>query len=37
VFISNLDAYNTKVKGWRVVPTGNMMGFNFAQHVWLDA
>lgn len=37
VFISSLDAYNSKVKGWRVIPTGNLMGFNFAQHVWLDA
>lgn len=37
VFISLLDAYNTKVKGWRVVPTGNLMGYNFAQYLWVDA
>jgi peptide/nickel transport system substrate-binding protein len=36
VFISLLDAYNTKVKGWRVIPTGNLMGYNFAQYLWLD-
>ncbi len=36
VFISNLDAYATKVKGLRPVPTGNLMGYNFAQYVWLN-
>jgi peptide/nickel transport system substrate-binding protein len=37
VFISSLDAYNSKVKGWRVIPTGNLLGYNFAQYLWLDA
>ncbi len=36
VFISMLDAYATQVKGLVPVPTGDLMGFNFAQHVWLD-
>jgi len=36
VFISELDAYSTKVQGLHPVPTGDLMGYNFAQHVWLD-
>lgn len=36
VFISNLDAYSTRVKGMHPVPTGNMMGYNFAQNVWVN-
>lgn len=36
VFISMLDAYSTRVKGLVPVPTGGLMGYNFAQHVWLD-
>ena len=36
VFISSLDAHASKVKGLRPVPTGNMMGYNFAQYLWLD-
>lgn len=36
VFISDLDGYSTKVKGLRAIPVGDLMGFNFAQHVWLD-
>ncbi len=36
VFISLLDAYSTRVKGLVPVPTGALMGYNFAQHVWLD-
>ena len=36
VFISGLDAHSARVKGLRAVPTGDLMGFNFAQNVWLD-
>jgi peptide/nickel transport system substrate-binding protein len=36
-FISNLDAFKSKVKGMRPMPTGGLMGYNFAEHVWLDA
>jgi peptide/nickel transport system substrate-binding protein len=36
VFISDLDAYANRVKGWRPLPTGGLMGNNFAQHIWLD-
>lgn len=36
VFISDLDAHSARVKGLRPIPTGDLMGFNFAQNVWLD-
>ncbi len=36
VFISGIDAHTSRLKGLRAVPTGGMMGFNFAQNVWLD-
>ncbi len=36
VFISDLDAYSTRVKGIGPIPVGGLMGFNFAQYVWLD-
>ena len=36
VFISGIDAHTSRLKGLRAIPTGGMMGFNFAQNVWLD-
>ncbi len=36
VFISNLDAYSKRVQGLHPVPTGNLMGYNFAQNIWLN-
>lgn len=36
VFISGIDAHSARLKGLRSIPTGGMMGFNFAQNVWLD-
>jgi peptide/nickel transport system substrate-binding protein len=37
VFINSIDAFKASVKGMRPIPTGGMMGFTFAEHVWLDA
>jgi len=37
VFFSNLDAHSAKLKGMVPIATGNMMGFNFAESVWLEA
>jgi peptide/nickel transport system substrate-binding protein len=37
VFMSLLDAHASKLKGLRPIPTGDLMGFNFAENVWLDA
>lgn len=36
-FYDGLDAYNAKVKGFRPLPVGNLMGNAFAEYVWLDA
>ena len=37
VFISSIDAHASKVKGLQQIPTGGLMGYNFAQYVWLDS
>jgi peptide/nickel transport system substrate-binding protein len=37
VFNSFLDAHTVKLKGLRPIPTGGLMGYNFAESVWLDA
>lgn len=37
VFQSLLDAHTSKIKGLGAIPVGSLMGFDFAQHVWLDA
>lgn len=36
LFISSLDAFGPRVRGLRPMPTGGMMGYRFASHVWLD-
>jgi peptide/nickel transport system substrate-binding protein len=35
-FITGIDGYNAKVKGFRPMPTGNLMGNAFPQHVWIE-
>ncbi|WP_158742899.1 ABC transporter substrate-binding protein [Acidisphaera sp. L21] len=37
LFSSFYDAYSSKLKGLTQIPTGGMMGFGFAENVWLDA
>lgn len=37
LFLSFLDAYDKRVKGLEAHPTGMLMGYRFAEHVWLDA
>jgi len=37
MFNSFLDAHSTKVKGLRPVPLGGLMGYNFAERIWLEA
>ncbi|HWK47985.1 MAG TPA: ABC transporter substrate-binding protein [Stellaceae bacterium] len=37
VFSNLIDAHATKLKGMTAIPVGNMMGYNFAENVWLDA
>ncbi len=37
VWMSNVDAKSTKVKGLQPNPLGGMMGYAFAEYIWLDA
>ncbi len=37
VWISNVDAKSSKVKGLKANPLGGMMGYAFAEYLWLDA
>lgn len=37
VFLSYIDAVSSNLKGLKQIPVGNVMGFNFADSVWLDA
>ncbi len=36
VFISLLDAHDSKIKGLGSIPIGGLMGYSFADHIWLD-
>lgn len=36
VFMSFIDAHSTKLKGVTGIPAGGLMGYMFAEHVWLD-
>ncbi|WP_299665566.1 ABC transporter substrate-binding protein [uncultured Ruegeria sp.] len=35
-WISNVDVASSKLKGFETNPLGNMMGYNFAESVWLE-
>lgn len=37
LFINNLEAFSTKVRGTSSHPLGSFMGYTCAEHVWLDA
>lgn len=37
LFISSLDGYSKKLRGLKPMPLGGIMGYSFAEHVWLDA
>ncbi|KKB62856.1 ABC transporter substrate-binding protein [Robbsia andropogonis] len=36
-FVSFLDGYDKRIQGLKSIPTGPMMGFNFAEYVWWNA
>ncbi len=36
-FMSSLDGHARKLRGLSPIPLGGLMGFSFAEHVWLDA
>lgn len=36
VFINVIDAFDNRIKGLKSIPTGGLMGYSFAEHVWLN-
>lgn len=36
LFLASLDGHSTKVKGMFPIPLGGLMGYNFAEHLWLE-
>jgi peptide/nickel transport system substrate-binding protein len=36
LFKSTVDAYDTRLKGYGTSPLGGLMGFSFAENVWLE-
>ncbi|MEP6875218.1 MAG: ABC transporter substrate-binding protein [Burkholderiales bacterium] len=37
LFLASLDGHSNKLQGLSPIPLGGMMGYSFAEHVWLDA
>ncbi|PZX28200.1 Glutathione ABC transport system substrate binding protein GsiB [Cupriavidus phytorum] len=37
LFLASIDAHTTRLKGLSPIPLGGLMGYMFAEHVWLDA
>ncbi|MEO6280318.1 ABC transporter substrate-binding protein [Roseateles sp.] len=37
LFLTSLDGHSTNVKGLSPIPLGGLMGYNFAENVWLAA
>jgi peptide/nickel transport system substrate-binding protein len=37
LFLASLDGHSAKLKGLSPIPLGGLMGYSFAEHVWLDA
>jgi peptide/nickel transport system substrate-binding protein len=37
VFITNLEACSSRVKGIGTHPLGSFMGYAFGEHAWLEA
>jgi peptide/nickel transport system substrate-binding protein len=36
LFLTSLDGHTTKLKGLSPIPVGGLMGYNFAENVWLE-
>jgi len=36
LFLASLDGHTTKLKGLSPIPLGGLMGYNFAENVWLE-
>ncbi|HSW04669.1 ABC transporter substrate-binding protein [Aquabacterium sp.] len=37
LFLASIDGHSSKLKGLSPIPLGGLMGYAFAEHVWLDA
>jgi peptide/nickel transport system substrate-binding protein len=37
LFLASLDGHSAKVKGLSPIPLGGLMGYNFAENVWLES
>ena len=37
LFLASLDGHTTKLKGLSPIPLGGLMGYNFAENVWLES
>jgi peptide/nickel transport system substrate-binding protein len=37
LFLASLDGHSNKLHGLSPIPLGGLMGYSFAEHVWLDA
>ena len=37
LFLASLDGHSSKVKGMFPIPLGGLMGYNFAENIWMDA
>jgi len=37
LFLTSLDGHTTKLKGLSPIPVGGLMGYNFAENVWLES
>jgi peptide/nickel transport system substrate-binding protein len=37
LFLASIDGHSSKLKGLAPIPLGGLMGYGFAEHVWLDA
>jgi peptide/nickel transport system substrate-binding protein len=37
LFLTSLDGHSAKLKGLSPIPVGGLMGYNFAENVWLDS
>jgi peptide/nickel transport system substrate-binding protein len=36
LFLASIDGHSTKVKGLSPIPLGGLMGYSFAEHVWME-
>ncbi|OIQ76859.1 hypothetical protein GALL_414510 [mine drainage metagenome] len=37
LFLSSIDGHSKKLKGLSPIPLGGLMGYAFAEYVWLEA